>query len=248
MKLIINADDFGVSKSVNNAIIQSFQENLVSSSTIMVNMPGFDEACKLINEHNLYGRIGIHINLTAGYPITKRMSLCRKFCDGSGKFNSQRNKLFWLDKEEKWTVYDEFQGQLNRLLDRKIVPTHIDSHHHYHTEWAIGKQALKIAQKNDIKSIRLTRNCGKGISKIKRIYKNVYNYNLTSRGFSRVGYFGSVDDVMKINKPELYNIEIMVHPGFDKRGRLIDLLENEELRFLIGNIKFMFPKHDLSSY
>lgn len=41
MKLIINADDFGISNDVNRAILQSFQEGLISSATIMTNMPGF---------------------------------------------------------------------------------------------------------------------------------------------------------------------------------------------------------------
>lgn len=218
MKLIINADDFGVSKSVNKAIVQSFQEDLISSSTIMTNMPSFDEACELINKHNLHGKIGIHLNLTAGYPVTEKISRHKKFCDDNGRFNSQRNKYFWLNKEERQAVYEEFQGQLNRLFDKNIIPTHIDSHHHYHTEWAIVKQVLRVAQNNNIKSIRLTRNCGKGISKIKRIYKNIYNYNLTSRGFSEIQYFGSAADIMTISRPELYNIEVMVHPGYSSEG------------------------------
>lgn len=162
MKLIINADDFGASENVNRAIVQAFQENLISSATIMTNMPGLEEACGLIERHDLYGRIGIHLNLTEGYPITKKMSMCKKFCDANGKFKFQRNRLFWLDKENKKIVYNEFEAQLNKLLDKNIIPTHIDSHHHYHTEWAIGKQVIRLAQKNNIGAVRLSRNCGGG--------------------------------------------------------------------------------------
>ncbi len=234
MKLIINADDFGASEDINNAIVQAFQENLISSTTIMTNMPSFEEACNLVERHNLYGRIGIHLNLTEGYPITKEMGLYRKFCDANGKFMLQRNRLFWLNKEEKRTVYNELQAQLNKLLGKNIIPTHIDSHHHYHTEWAIGKQVIKIAQKNNIKAIRLTRNCGEGISIIKRIYKDIYNLNLTTKRLSKVQYFGSAKDVTSINNPELYDIEVMVHPGYDKKGRLVDLSTGEELQILIS--------------
>lgn len=160
MKLIINADDFGVSEDINNAILQSFQEGLISSTTIMTNMPGFQQACEIISSQNLCGKVGIHLNLTEGYPITREMSLCKRFCDYSGRFKSQRNTLFWLNKEENRIVYNEIQAQLNRLFERNITPTHIDSHHHYHTEWAIGKQVQKLAHKNNVGAIRLSRNCG----------------------------------------------------------------------------------------
>lgn len=86
MKLIINADDFGASERINNAIVQAFNENLISSATIMTNMPGFEHTCKLISEQNPYGKIGIHLNLITGHPVTENISLYKKFCDESGKY------------------------------------------------------------------------------------------------------------------------------------------------------------------
>lgn len=248
MKLIINADDFGISENVNNAILQSFQENLISSTTVMTNMPDSQQAYEMISDQNLHCRVGIHLNLTEGYPITKRMSLCKRFCDDNGKFRSQRDTLFWLDKEESETVYDEMQAQLNRLYDQNITPTHIDSHHHYHTEWAIGKQVLRLAYRNKIKAIRLTRNCGNGISKVKRIYKGIYNFNLAIREFSKVQYFGSVTDITTINKSGPYSVEIMVHPGFNEMGKLVDLFTGEELHSSIQGVKTLTPGSKVSAY
>ena len=62
MKLILNADDFGLSQSVNKGIVECLQNGLVTSTTMMMNTPYTDEAIKLAKEHNIKN-IGIH---TAG--------------------------------------------------------------------------------------------------------------------------------------------------------------------------------------
>ena len=44
MKVIMNADDFGFSKGVNLAILEGFQHGILTSTSLMVNMPGFEHA------------------------------------------------------------------------------------------------------------------------------------------------------------------------------------------------------------
>ena len=50
--LIINADDFGYDSDVNHAILTSFSKGFCSSTSIIPNMPGFEEACQLCHENN----------------------------------------------------------------------------------------------------------------------------------------------------------------------------------------------------
>jgi hypothetical protein len=50
-KIIVGADDFRVSAEVNRAIVEAFENNVTSSTTLMANMPGFDEACELAHRH-----------------------------------------------------------------------------------------------------------------------------------------------------------------------------------------------------
>lgn len=63
MKLIINADDFGFSKSINAGIIGAYKEGLISSTTIMINMPCASDAISKWKENSSLG-IGLHVNLT----------------------------------------------------------------------------------------------------------------------------------------------------------------------------------------
>ena len=68
-KIIVNADDFGMSAEANRAIVEAFENNVISSTTLMTNMPGFEEACELAHRRRLLGKIGLHLNLTSGYPL-----------------------------------------------------------------------------------------------------------------------------------------------------------------------------------
>jgi len=44
----VNADDFGMSPRINHAILQAFENGLISSATIMANMPAFEDACQIV--------------------------------------------------------------------------------------------------------------------------------------------------------------------------------------------------------
>ena len=158
-KIIVNADDFGMSAEVNRAIVEAFENNVISSTTLMANMPGFDEACELAHRHRLVSKIGLHLNLTSGYPLSSPIRRCARFCDTNGMFRARQTR-FRLSKEERLAVETEIASQVKACLDRGLRPTHLDSHHHVHTECTIGAAAITIARQNRIKAIRLARNCG----------------------------------------------------------------------------------------
>src|SRR5260370_27701142 len=99
-----------------------------------------------------------------------------------------RQTLFRLSKEERLAVETEIASQIKACLDRGLCPTHIDSHHHVHTEWAIGAAAITIARRYKIKAIRLSRNCGRGIDLVHKFYKIAYNSRLPAYALSHTHY------------------------------------------------------------
>ncbi|GAB2025587.1 carbohydrate deacetylase [Lactovum odontotermitis] len=127
-KVIINADDFGYSSTVTRGIFKAFQEGLVSSTTLMANMPGRDEAIQLAKENPELG-VGAHLVLTCGRPMSARKSLTTE----EGKFYRladypvARKKM--LDQE----IYEEWSSQIDYLLNAGVALTHLDSHHHVHS-------------------------------------------------------------------------------------------------------------------
>lgn len=66
--VIINADDFGLSEGINKGIVKAFRDGLLTSTSLMVNMPGFEDAISLIRE-NPDLSLGIHINIIRGKPV-----------------------------------------------------------------------------------------------------------------------------------------------------------------------------------
>ena len=68
IKLIVNADDFGLTEGTNYGIIDGHINGLVNSTTMMMNMPGTEHAVRLAKEYNLLG-VGVHLVLTAGEPL-----------------------------------------------------------------------------------------------------------------------------------------------------------------------------------
>jgi hypothetical protein len=73
-KVIVNADDFGLSAKTNRVIVEAFENSVISSTTLMTNMPGFEDACEFAHRHRLLGKIGLHLNLTSGYPLSTPIS------------------------------------------------------------------------------------------------------------------------------------------------------------------------------
>lgn len=127
-KVILNADDFGYSSGVNRGIIKSFQEGILSSTTLMANMPGCDEAIQLAKENPDLG-VGCHLVLTCGKPMTAGATLTSE----NGKFYTladyHENHQAIKDEE----IFKEWCHQIDYLIDSGLSLTHLDSHHHVHT-------------------------------------------------------------------------------------------------------------------
>jgi|SRR5450432_2198299 len=226
--IIINADDFGYDLAINQAIYKSFQLGLIHSSSVFVNMDGFEDATDIIrSDHYISRNVGLHINLTEGYPVADAIKSCKRFCDESGKFFYTRQKpIFRLTGIEKTAVYEEMVAQMELLLRAGVHPSHLDSHHHVHTEWPILKLVIILAKKYSIQNIRPARNMGLQRSLFKMVYKSLLNNYLKYRvGMANADLFGNLDDfeaLMKNTHTKGKSIEIMVHPNIDQRQDIID--------------------------
>jgi chitin disaccharide deacetylase len=220
--IIVNADDFGMSSATNSAIVEAFQKRLVSTTTIMANMPAFDEAVDLARRFGLLRCVGVHLNITQGLAMTSAIRCCRRFCDETGGFRPRTTTLR-LSRNESAAIEMEIEAQVRACLARGLKLPHLDSHHHVHTEWAIGSAVIRVARRYGILAIRLSRNCGPKISVSHRIYKLIYNGRLRLNGLACTEYFGSVTDVQTILGNTHANIEVMVHPRRDANGALVDL-------------------------
>ena len=126
-KLIINADDFGLTDGVTHGIVEAILQGVVTSTTAMVCVPGAAERLRrwapLIPPC-----IGAHLQLTTGRPLSD-LSLIPTLCGADGNFHKNKHSLINASTHE---ILVEWQAQYSFLLSLGIQPTHIDTHHHVH--------------------------------------------------------------------------------------------------------------------
>ena len=108
MRLIVNADDFGISKAINLGIIEAYNEGIVKSTTLMCNMEAVDHAIKLANENPGIG-VGIHFVLTAGKPLAQGVD---SLVDEKGNFLKSEGIE---EKAKKDDIRKELEYQFNKF-------------------------------------------------------------------------------------------------------------------------------------
>lgn len=235
MSIIVNADDFGKSSEVNRAICECFELGYIDRTTLMVNMPYADEAVKLAGEKGFLNQVGLHLNLTAGTPLTEEIRNNPLFCDEEGcfhaKFHQQMKYRLHMDKNAICQVREELSAQIKRYISYGLTLKHIDSHHHVHTDLPILKALIPILEVYDIRSVRIGRNLFHHEAISNKLYKHYYNNKLRTLPIQVTDYFGSHEDLIKylrtpaLNRADLYknhSIEIMTHPMYDTCGALVD--------------------------
>ena len=127
-KLIVNADDFGYCEAVNYGIISAHRNGIVTSTTIMANMPGFDHAVNLLKENKDIG-CGVHMTLSCNKPLNDNL---KSLVDENGMFHRRINEEL-INKIDLDEVYYEFCCQIDKVKNSGVEITHLDSHHHVHT-------------------------------------------------------------------------------------------------------------------
>lgn len=227
--MIVVADDFGFSDEINAAIIEAFERGLITHASIIANTPAFAEACKLARERGLLGRLGTHLNLTEGIPLTDPMKACRRFCDDQGRFRYWRkdDHAFRISRDEHNAVTAELRAQILRCRMSGIQPTHLDSHNHVHNKRAIGKIAVSLALELDVPRVRLAHNCGAHASFANRLYKAWFvNRGLQRAGLAGTRWYGGTDDFLHLKQSgapteSLESFELNTHPAY-RNGVLVD--------------------------
>jgi len=155
--LIVNADDFGLSPGINAGIIEGFQNGILTSASIMVNAPAFEEAVKLAHAHDGLG-IGIHLNVVRGKAVLPPAEI-PSLVDPTGRFVRTPIALCF-DLLRKRVNLDhlsrEFSAQIQRAFEAGLRPTHMDSEKHVHMYPPIFARVVKLAEEYGIRAVRWT--------------------------------------------------------------------------------------------
>ncbi len=152
-QLIVNADDYGLSRGVNTGIIEAAETGVVTSASMIVNLAGFDDAVARARSCPSLS-LGLHLNLTTGKPLTAAPSLTRR---KTGQFYPlpllvARASLGRVDSSE---VSRECAAQIDRMIEVGILPTHLDSHRHVHAHPTLWAAVVEAASSRGISNVRV---------------------------------------------------------------------------------------------
>jgi predicted glycoside hydrolase/deacetylase ChbG (UPF0249 family) len=213
--LIVNADDFGFTRDVNEGIVEAHRKGILTATTLMANGCEFDHAVKLARQNPSLD-IGCHLVLVGGerYPRTVKdliVALARRALD--------------VEKELDW--------QVRRIIEAGLKPSHLDTHKHTHLLPPVLGAVCRIAQRYGISWIRrpfdYPMNAG-SVPLSRKLLTNslgfmrpwfhnalkCYGCSTTDHfaGFRVTGFFHTSELVELLEQLPTGSTEFMTHPGF----------------------------------
>jgi hopanoid biosynthesis associated protein HpnK len=152
-RLIINADDFGLTPGVNRAIAEAGRSGGITSATIMANAAAFSEAVAVAKSTRQLGT-GCHVVMIDGEPVAGDLP---SLTNGTGRFRSSL-KDFARAAVGKRLVAEEIQreaeAQIRKIQSAGITLTHVDSHKHTHMFPQVLRPVLRAARACGIRAVR----------------------------------------------------------------------------------------------
>jgi chitin disaccharide deacetylase len=154
VRLVVNADDFGVSERVNSGIVRAHRQGIVTATSLMAVGRAFEHAVRLSLETPALD-VGVHLTLVAERPLRPDASSLAgpdgRFPPGAGAFT-----LGWLTgRIRRAEVAAECSAQIERVLASGIRPSHLDSHQHVHVLPGLLDLARELAGRHGIPFVRV---------------------------------------------------------------------------------------------
>ena len=259
-RLIANADDFGRSHSINEAVIRAHREGILATASLMVNEAGCDEAVALARENPKLG-VGLHLTLLCGKSALPREKI-PGLVNARGEFSDQPvvvGMRYFFKRSLREQLRAEIHAQFQKFHATGLPLDHVNGHLHLHLHPTVFRILMEDATALGIQSLRLTRDC---LSRSRRMTRGHWFYRvshaviyewlsrrarrpLQQRGIRHAQItFGllqnaRVDEeyVLKL-LPELPagDSELYSHPSLDEFKHEFDALVSPRVKELVGKL------------
>jgi predicted glycoside hydrolase/deacetylase ChbG (UPF0249 family) len=155
LALIVHADDFGETVAITDGICRAIEAGVVTSTSVMANMPGTADALRRIAPLAERASFGAHINLCEGAPLSRAWHAR----DGAGRFEGKRALAAralagTLSLRE---VEAEISAQIALLQDAGVRLSHADGHKHLHQLPVVATATANVLPRFGIERVRITR-------------------------------------------------------------------------------------------
>jgi hopanoid biosynthesis associated protein HpnK len=274
-RLILNADDFGLTAGVNRAIVELHQAGFLTSTTLMARASATEEAIEIARSTPSLG-VGCHVVLVDGQPALPLHEVGTLVDSSTGRFHPKLGaflRRLFMGKIRSSEIEAETSAQISWLQSRGLRLTHIDAHKHTHMFPAVLRPVLRAAKAAGIRAIRnpfepawslRATPCAPFIRqaevRLLRLLEPTFRRIVAEEGFTTTdGAIGvlatgtldtaTVNSLLRNLPPGTW--ELVSHPGYNDadlaRAHTRLLASREIERLALGEIK-RFPDIELISF
>jgi predicted glycoside hydrolase/deacetylase ChbG (UPF0249 family) len=232
--LILNADDFGLTRGINRAIAELHAAGALTSATLMANGPAFDDAVRLALANPTLG-VGCHIVLTDGTPVLPPQSIPTLLGPDRRTFRPQlthfvRDLVAGRISEEE--IAQEALAQVCKLQRAGIRVTHLDTHKHTHIFPPVTRSLVRVMQATSVAALRNPFEPGHTsayaglkrrlqialLNRFRPSFRRIASHVITTDGTFGISATGSLDGAalhgLLQHIPSTGTFELLCHPGY----------------------------------
>ncbi|MCX5778288.1 MAG: ChbG/HpnK family deacetylase [Elusimicrobia bacterium] len=155
-KVIVNADDFGLTEAVNAGIIEAAAAGVISSVSVLTVGSDFDKGIGALLKHAHIG-IGVHLCLHDEIPLSSPAEIPTLVHKSHFAGYSRFLWKYLLHRIEYREIYIEWKRQIDKAIAAGIVPSHLDTHNHVHLFPQLFSILIHLAEEYSIPSVRILR-------------------------------------------------------------------------------------------
>ena len=147
LRVIINADDFGMSEEVNEAVIRAYREGVLTSTSLMVTGAAFEQAVRFAKE-NPGLAVGIHLVTVVGKSVLSRAEI-PALVDEEQNFSNNPTLAglkYYFSPRARRQIRKELSAQFEKFRATGLPLSHIDGHLHLHVHPVIFNAALELGE------------------------------------------------------------------------------------------------------
>ncbi len=156
--MIVNADDFGWSERVNAAVLLAHTSGVLTTASLMVAEPAWEQAVLLAREHPSLG-IGLHVATTFDRPLLSATEIPH-LLGRDGKFEADPVKAglrFAISDASRRELGIEMEAQFARFADTGLPWDHVDGHQHFHMHPVVFGHLLALCDRYGVNRMRVPR-------------------------------------------------------------------------------------------
>ena len=226
MRLIINGDDFGLTKGVTKGIIKGIKEGIITDTSALANSDYFIDAANLAKEEGILS-MGVHLTITFLRPVLKEL---KYIVDKDGFF--YRKPLLIPAPYDYIEIEDELRAQIEKFLSTGLKLNHLDTHHIFSImDEKIFEIVVKLAKEYNVpirRDFSLSNNEEKLFDIARKNIINTTDILLFQSGKTVTKEY-IIENVDKCKEEDI-DVEILAHPGYvdEELKKISSLTYNRE--------------------